>query len=342
MAYTVFRTAKLKGAGSIGGSIAHALREREVPNADPERTKDNEVLVPYDAEQTRNDIESARTRSDNVEMVELVMTTSPEWMDAATAEQKKEFEKRSIEFLEEKFGRENIRSLVWHRDEKTDHLSAHVTPIDKDGHLNAKEHLGGREKMSRLQDQFADKMRDLGLERGLKGSKAHHVEISKYYTRVNEPPKEQEKERLIPKIELPPPTREWGGIKEERLETYGERCKRAVLDVVGPKMKELKEQVEALKKEKEHLKLHTRWSRGKARLFHDLKKEKENLEIKFGDTVKKLERLERQLEKELGKSQQVEKGVQRFMKIHGPALSTVQRDDLKKAINPEQTKGLQR
>ena len=91
MAYAILRTAKLKGAGSIGGSIAHALREREVPNADPERTKDNEVLIPYDAEKTRNDIESARTRSDNVEMVEVVMTTSPEWMDAATDEQKKEF-----------------------------------------------------------------------------------------------------------------------------------------------------------------------------------------------------------------------------------------------------------
>ena len=336
MAYTVFRTAKLKGAGSIGGSIAHALREREVPNADPERTKDNEVLVPYDAEKTRNDIESARVRSDNVEMVELVMTTSPEWMDSATDEQKKEFEKRSIEFLEEKFGRENIRSLVWHRDEKTDHLSAHVTPIDRNGHLNAKEHLGGREKMSRLQDQFADKMKDLGLERGLKGSKAHHVEIGKYYARVNEPPQER---LTTQKIHLPEPERGWAGLGGESMEKYGERCKKAVLDVVVPKMKQLHEQVEALKKERDHLKLHTRWSRGKARLFHELKKEKENLEIKFGDTVKKLER---QLEKELGKSQQMEKGVQRFMKIHGPALSTVQRDDLKKAISPEQTKGLQR
>ena len=339
MAYAILRTAKLKGAGSIGGSIAHAYREREVPNADPERTKDNEVLIPYDAEKTRNDIESARTRSDNVEMVEVVMTTSPEWMDAATDEQKKEFEKRAVEFLEEKFGKENIRSLVWHKDEQTDHLSGHVTPIDKDGHLNAKEHLGGKAKMRELQTEFAEKVKDLGLERGLEGSKARHVEIAKYYARVNEPPKEQEKERLIPKVELPPPTREWGGIKQEPLEDYGQRCKKAVLDVVGPKIKELKEQVEALKKEKEHLKLHTRWSRGKARLFHDLKKQKNELEVKFNDTVKKLER---QLEKELGKSQQVEKGVQRFMKIHGPALSTVQRDDLKKAISPEQTKGLQR
>ena len=111
MAYAILRTAKLKGAGSIGGSIAHALREREVPNADPERTKDNEVLIPYDAEKTRNDIESARTRSDNVEMVEVVMTTSPEWSETATPEQKAEFNRRAVEFLEEKFERKTCDRL---------------------------------------------------------------------------------------------------------------------------------------------------------------------------------------------------------------------------------------
>ena len=299
MAYTVFRTAKLKGAGSIGGSIAHALREREVPNADPERTKDNEVLVPYDAEKTRNEIESARVRSDNVEMVELVMTTSPEWMDAATDEQKKEFEKRSIEFLEEKFGKENIRSLVWHKDEKTDHLSAHVTPIDKNGHLNAKEHLGGREKMSRLQDEFADKMKDLGLDRGLKGSKAHHVEIGKYYARVNEPPQER---LTTQKIHLPEPERGWAGLGGESMEKYGERCKKAVLDVVVPKMKQLHEQVEALKKERDHLKTHTRWSRGQARTFEAMKVQNKTLEASYSTISRDNEKLK-------GRCQQQEKAL---------------------------------
>lgn len=319
MAYAILRTAKLKGAGSIGGSIAHALREREVPNADPERTKDNEVLIPYDAEKTRNDIESARTRSDNVEMVEVVMTTSPEWSETATPEQKAEFNRRAVEFLEEKFGKENVRSAVVHRDEQTDHVSAHVTPIDRNGHLNAKEHLGGKEKMRQLQTEFAEKVKDLGLDRGLQGSKAKHVEIAKYYTRVNEPPKEPE--RLQVKIHLPEPTRGWGGLKPEPLETYGERCKKAVLDVVVPKMKELRDHVEALKKERDALKQHTRWSRGKARTFQAMELKAKTLEASLSTVSRDNEKLK-------GRCQQQEK-----------ALTIVSRS---RTIEPEIKKDVQK
>lgn len=193
MAYAIMRHAKLKSAGSIAGSIQHTYRERETPNADPTKTPDNEVIVQYDIEKCKKDIESGRTRSDNVEIIEFVFTTSPEWMEEATAEQKKEFENKTLEFLKDEFGKENIQSLVWHKDETTDHMTGHVTPRDEEGHLNAKKWLGGKQKLRELQDRYADKVKDLGLERGERGSKAHHQEVSQYYARVNQS-KQLEKE----------------------------------------------------------------------------------------------------------------------------------------------------
>jgi len=315
MAYAIIRTAKLKGAGRISRSVGHAYREREVPNADPERTKDNEVLVPYDAEQTRNDIEHARTRSDNVEMVEVMMTTSPEWMKDATPEQKAEFARRSQEFLEEKFGKPNVRSLVWHRDETTDHLSGHVTPIDKDGHLNCKEYLGGRDKMRELQNEFAEKMHSLGLERGLEGSRAKHTEIQRYYAHVNEPQRDPEQSVTFTKTPLPEPVRGMGGLRPEPNEEYGERVRRAVLKGVVPMVKELRKQVEDLKRDNKRLAGYTRWSRDKAQHYREMKARSAALEAKMTTVDAKLQRTQernKQLEQGLalvGKSKTIEPAI---------------------------------
>lgn len=299
MAYAILRTAKLKGAGQVARSTAHAYRERETPNADPEKTPLNEIVVQYDAEKTRNDIEAARTRKDNVEVVEVMITKSPDWDQTASREQKDEFNRRAVEFLKEKFGEENVRSAVVHRDETTEHVSAHVTPIH-DGRLDCKEFLGGREKMRELQTEFAEKVKDLGLERGLEGSKAKHVAVARYYAQVNEPPKEQE--RLLPKIHLPEPVREWGGIKQERLEDYGRRCADAVVEAIGPKMKALKEQVESLKKDRDAYKQHTRWSRGKAKTFEAMKVKAKTLEASYSTISRDNEKLK-------GRCQQQEKAL---------------------------------
>ena len=55
-----------------------------------------------------------------------------------------------------------------------------------DGRLNAKHFLGGREKLSKMQTDFADNVgRSVGLVRGLEGSKAEHQTIKQYYANVN-------------------------------------------------------------------------------------------------------------------------------------------------------------
>jgi hypothetical protein len=250
MGYAIMRTAKLKGAGSIGGSIAHAYRERETPNADLDRTPDNEVLVQYDPETCRQDIEKGRTRSDNVEVIEVVLTTSPEWMEQATPEQKAEWKEKSMEWLKEEFGEENIQSAVLHKDETTDHISAHVTPIDENGKLNAKKWLGGKQKCQEIQDRYAEKVKDLGLERGERGSKARHQEVSKYYARVEKAVTlEPEREHLrVPKV---PEAKGFTGLyNADEVKRHGENCGRAVRDQMREREQSLVAKIVELEKDK--------------------------------------------------------------------------------------------
>jgi 5S rRNA maturation endonuclease (ribonuclease M5) len=64
-----------------------------------------------------------------------------------------------------------------------------MVPLDEKGKLNCRALLGGsRYRLSELQDDFALAMKPLGLERGIKGSRAKHTEVRKYYAAVNQSP----------------------------------------------------------------------------------------------------------------------------------------------------------
>ena len=250
MGYAIMRTAKLKGAGNIAGSISHATRERDTPNADRELAPDNEVLVQYDADKCRGRIEDARSRKDNVEIVEVLLTTSPEWMKEATPEQKAEWKEKSMEWLKEEFGEKNIQSAVLHKDETTDHISAHVTPVDNKGKLNAGHWLDGKKRCQELQDRYAKAMESLGLERGERGSKAQHQEVSKYYGRVEKAAAiEPEKENLrVPKV---PKSKGWTGLYDaDEMKRHGENCGRAVRDQMRERDQSLVSRIVELESEK--------------------------------------------------------------------------------------------
>jgi hypothetical protein len=63
-----------------------------------------------------------------------------------------------------------------------------MVPLDEKGKLNCRALFGGsRYRLSELQDDFALAMKPLGLERGIKGSRAKHTEVRKYYAAINRP-----------------------------------------------------------------------------------------------------------------------------------------------------------
>jgi hypothetical protein len=193
MAKAILRTAKLTTLGEIAGSAGHTLRTLPTPNADAKRTplnynsiKSVEGICQGVRERVEKIKEAGhRITKSSVQAIEYLLTASPDFF--TNDKKTKEFFSSCKHFVEELHGKDNVVSFHVQFDETTPHAVAYVVPKTKDGRLSAKEFLGGRAKLSELQDAFADRVAKYGLERGLKGSKAKHEAIRDYYTRVNTP-----------------------------------------------------------------------------------------------------------------------------------------------------------
>jgi 5S rRNA maturation endonuclease (ribonuclease M5) len=201
MAYGICRIQKLK-AGSVGRSAKHTSRRYDTPNADPEKQhiriigQPDSPNIPDLETLVRQHIGEQTIRKNAVLAVEFLLTASPEYFrpdDPARAgyyqQQRLEaFQQSACQWLVNRYGERIIRAEL-HLDESTPHIHAYMVPLDEKGKLNCRALLGGsRYRLSELQDDFAQAMATLGLERGIKGSKAKHTEISKYYAAVNSAP----------------------------------------------------------------------------------------------------------------------------------------------------------
>ena len=187
MAYAIMRAKKIANMGSVAASMQHCYRERETHNADQERTPDNQHLGAKSTDEAMGKLRALlpeKRRKDAVLMVEYVMTASPEWFTKATPEQEKAFFQRSLQWLADKYGADRIVTASIHRDEATPHLSAFVVPLTQDKRLSAKEFIGSRDKMRADQTTYAACVADLGLERGIEGSKATHQTIQQHYAAI--------------------------------------------------------------------------------------------------------------------------------------------------------------
>lgn len=92
----------------------------------------------------------------------------------------KSFEDNAMAWLSERYGKENIVNFTVHKDEQVPHIHAVVVPV-VDGKLNCKALLGNRNKMRDMQTSIAEKMKSLGFERGVEGSKATHTKLKRFY-----------------------------------------------------------------------------------------------------------------------------------------------------------------
>lgn len=220
MSYAILRVRKLSTAGQMAGMQRHNDRTNNVRNADPDLSHMNQSFSWTDTGDLRNDVDQrlddaqVKVRSNSVKCLEFLMTASPEAFEMVKFKRKdghyglkgdvkkwNEFSKRSIKWLRDTYGKENLVHASIHFDEKTPHIHAYVTPITKKevkwknqkgsgvkvvNSLTARDIVGGKEKLRAMQDDFARVVGDLGLERGKRGSQASHEHISKYYARVNQ------------------------------------------------------------------------------------------------------------------------------------------------------------
>ena len=189
MAFAILRAEKLKTMGNIGGSLAHNYRTIDTPNADSSQTPNNfhSLKNPEAVKTAISERLPEKRRSDAVLCVEYMITASPEWQGWSDDRQNEYF-KQAVDWLEQRHGKHNVVATSIHRDETTPHLIAYVVPLDQDtGRLNAKKFLGGKAKLAEMQSSFSDHVKNLGLERGVEGTKAKHTRNKEYYAKVNEP-----------------------------------------------------------------------------------------------------------------------------------------------------------
>ena len=209
MSYAIIRTKKLTTNGNIAASIAHNLRERECDNADPNLSHLNEYYNITSLEEINAMTDVFMLQKNNVKVFEVMLTASSDFFENSSKEKIKEWKKENIQYLEDEYGKNNVKNIAVHYDEQTMHIHAHILPIItqevtqrrtneqiKQGEvgnkkqvtmLSAKHYLGGKDKLRILQTNYANKMNKFGLERGIEGSKAKHDNIQAYYNRVNAP-----------------------------------------------------------------------------------------------------------------------------------------------------------
>jgi predicted DNA binding CopG/RHH family protein len=254
------RCAKLKTMGSVASSMQHNFREQKTPNADAERTPQNEHLgasTTTEAMELLRENLPEKRRKDAVVAIEYLFTTSPEWAESAPEGAQKAFFAKSMQWLQNKYGASNVLVATIQRDETTPHLSAFVTPITSDGRLSAKEFIGNRTKMSQDQTTFAEAVKDIGLQRGVKGSKSKHQSIRKYYENVNradkahiKPDKLQDiKDDLTPQVV----SKSFLSRTEEAPEAIAQRIMSKYLKPLAQKIASLSLELKNEKKRTTHL-----------------------------------------------------------------------------------------
>lgn len=207
--YAILRFQKIKTFSQLSAHSNHVLRKRETLNADQDSLHAPQAILGSGdhGKDAREAIEklSKPPRKNSVLAIEAILTASPEWLRDApgtfNAERTVELTKAAKTFLEKQFPDCPITATL-HLDESTPHIHATIVPVDRtvtarrtEPRLNAGKWLDGADKLSALQDAWADATAHLGLDRGERGSKATHQSVKRLYGALESDAKQTATER---------------------------------------------------------------------------------------------------------------------------------------------------
>lgn len=189
--YAIFRHGgKFKTRGQIWSADAHNKRSIETHNADP----NGSFKRIYGAEDCLKELDrlldkyNIKPRQNAVLANEYLMTFSPEMAGKIDVD---EWAKKSLEFLKKEHP-VGLLAVDLHLDESTPHIQVIVAPfIEKNVRgkqqmrLSGVDFWKGRDKLQSRITRYSEAMAEFGLERGVKGAKAHHKTIKTYYAEIN-------------------------------------------------------------------------------------------------------------------------------------------------------------
>lgn len=194
MVKAIFRIEKFKNLGKLQSAINHNTRAIATPNADPKKEKLNrnilseifgqeEKLTPF--ETFKEKTKDFKIRSNAVYAVEILISASPEYFADGNPEKLEKWLTVQKNFIKENFP--DCIQAVLHLDEAAGSPHLHVidVPLNEKGKLDCRSKYGGAEKLREWQDKAGKAVKELGIQRGVKGSKAQHTTIKQFYEEIN-------------------------------------------------------------------------------------------------------------------------------------------------------------
>ena len=212
MSYAVLHI--MKASGSCNAIARHIERSTQPDNAHPElRHLNRDDFIKYpdgvdglgEAIQHRLD-HAGLTRKigkNQVLALNVLLSSDGDALRRLAEEGRlNDWAESSVRWAKETFGEENVVGAHLHMDEQTPHLHVTVVPIvtterkKKASEAKARKHyrtksgnaprlsadsIMTRENLTHFQDTYAEAMAQFGLERGIRGSEARHVDQHEYY-----------------------------------------------------------------------------------------------------------------------------------------------------------------
>lgn len=188
----VAHVTKYKSNSTSSGALGRHIDREHIPENAEAKDQDKNFCLVTPGGSLKDDIQNRinegykgkkKLREDAIRAVGVIFSGSNEQMKKIEkADLIDEWAKDTYDFACERWGKENIIRATVHMDEKTPHMHLWFVPLTEDGRLSAKE-ITSRKNLFDLQDEYALKMNQYGLERGQKKSKEKHVTTAQYYER---------------------------------------------------------------------------------------------------------------------------------------------------------------
>lgn len=192
MSYSICRISKIKSAGVTGIQI-HDRREKKGishTNEDIDWTKKDQNIDLLNQQEKFQTVVKNRIgelnlahgiRKNATVMCQFLVTSDNAFFNNMIKPDQIDFFKKSLDFMENRYGKQNMVSATIHFDEMTPHMHINFVPVTSDGRLSARD-LFSPGNLRKLQDDFNRHCKENGydLERGKLHSKKEHLSVEEY------------------------------------------------------------------------------------------------------------------------------------------------------------------
>lgn len=193
MAYCILKMKTYKTCKSIKLVNDEEIRNKHYDDIDETKTHLNRTVygnknylemynqIMQNDYYTKADKYGRTHKEPNIKGIGFIATFSPE---AKNQINPKQWIIENVNFFKEVF-KNSPMTVTLHLDQTTPHLHIFVIPVTEKGKISKSQYINGKKDMFNLQDRYAEKMQQFGLERGERKEKAdlNHTDketITKY------------------------------------------------------------------------------------------------------------------------------------------------------------------